>query len=191
MKFILASASPRRSELLKQICLEFQVKPCSNEEVTEKEKPYEVVMDLARQKAENIFARTGGEGICVIGADTVVVYNGEILGKPEDEDEAFNTLAMLQDRTHQVYTGVCLVYQKNGRPKCVTFYGETQVTLYPIDRPDIRAYIATGDPLDKAGSYGIQGLFARHIKALRGEYTNVVGLPLGLLYQHLLAEKLV
>ena len=124
----------------------------------------------------------------VIGADTIVVYRDEILGKPADKAEAYDMLSMLADRTHQVYTGVALVISKKGRVHTNTFYESTDVTFCPISREDLHAYIETGDPLDKAGAYGIQGSFAIHVKCIHGDYNNVVGLPVSRLYQELLTE---
>lgn len=188
MKYILASASPRRRELLTQAGIEYTVIPSEVEERITKAIPSDVVIELARLKAEDVFNKHGNEDCTVIGADTVVVYRNEILGKPSDEDEACDMLSMLSDRTHQVYTGVALVSVKQGKKEVRTFYECTDVTFYPISREEIAAYAATGDPLDKAGSYGIQGPFAVHIRGIEGDYNNVVGLPIARLYQELKKE---
>ena len=185
MKYILASASPRRRELLTQAGIEYTVIPSKVEEKISKTIPSDVVMELALLKAEDVFDRHGDEDCTVIGADTVVVYRNEILGKPGDEEEACDMLSMLSDRTHQVYTGVALVSMENGQKKVRTFYERTDVTFYPVSRGEIAAYAATGDPLDKAGAYGIQGPFAVHIRGIEGDYNNVVGLPIAKLYQEL------
>lgn len=185
MKYILASASPRRRELLTQAGIEYTVIPSKVEEKISKTIPSDVVMELALLKAEDVFDRHGDEDCTVIGADTVVVYRNEILGKPGDEEEACDMLSMLSDRTHQVYTGVALVSMENGQKKVRTFYERTDVTFYPVSRGEIAAYAATGDPLDKAGAYGIQGPFAVHIRGIEGDYNNVVGLPIARLYQEL------
>lgn len=185
MKYILASASPRRRELLARTGIEYTVIPSDVEEIITKTEPWEVVMELASLKANDVFDQHREEETMVIGSDTVVVYKDEILGKPEDKDEARNMLSMLADRTHQVYTGVALVSQENGKKNIKTFYECTDVTFYPISREDIDKYVESGDPLDKAGSYGIQGDFAIHIKEIKGDYNNVVGLPIGRLYQEL------
>ena len=121
----------------------------------------------------------------VIGSDTIVVYRDEILGKPVDKQEAYNMLSMLADRTHQVYTGVSLIQKKNGEKKTKTFFVQTDVTLYPIDKEDLHRYVESKDPMDKAGAYGIQGNFAIHVKEIKGDYNNVVGLPIGRVYQEL------
>lgn len=188
MKYILASASPRRKELLTQAGFKFEVIPSSVEEKITKTLPSEIVMELASQKAMDVFCRHGRRDCVVIGADTIVVYQDEILGKPYDKAEAYDMLSMLSDRTHQVYTGVSLVISKKGQMHTRTFFEATDVTFCPIGKEDLHAYVETGDPLDKAGAYGIQGAFAIHVKCIRGDYNNVVGLPVCRLYQELLAE---
>lgn len=186
MKYILASASPRRKELLERTGITFDIIPSSCEEKTTKEKPGDIAMELARTKAQDVFHRLDLSCDCtVIGADTIVVYKDEILGKPSDSSEAYDMLSMLADRTHQVYTGVSLIIRKDGVQKSRTFYEKTDVTLYPISRKDLHAYVDSGDSLDKAGGYGIQGNFAIHVKKISGDYNNVVGLPIGRLYQEL------
>lgn len=190
MKYILASASPRRKELLTQAGFRFQVIPSSAEEKPTKTIPSEIVMQLASQKAEDIFRRCGQEDCVVIGADTIVVYRDEIMGKPADKEEAYDMLSMLADCTHQVYTGVSLIISRKGSICTRTFYESTDVTFCPISREDLHAYVETGEPLDKAGAYGIQGSFAVHVKCIRGDYNNVVGLPVCRLYQELLKERL-
>jgi len=188
MKYILASSSPRRKELLKQAGFKFEVIPSFVDEVITKTAPSEIVMELALQKAKDVFYRHRDRDCVVIGADTIVVYGDEILGKPADKTEAYDMLSMLADRTHQVYTGVSLVISKKGQVHTRTFYETTDVTFCPVSREDLYAYVETGDPLDKAGAYGIQGAFAVHIKCIRGDYNNVVGLPVCRLYQELLKE---
>lgn len=126
------------------------------------------------------------EDLTVIGADTIVVYRSEILGKPADEQDAYDMLSMLADRTHQVYTGVSMIIRKENVTKKRHFFEKTDVTFYPVDKQDLHAYVATGDSLDKAGAYGIQGPFAIHVKCIEGDYNNVVGLPIGRLYQELI-----
>lgn len=194
MRYILASASPRRRELLAQAGISFEVIPSSVEETITKDDPCDIVMELAFQKALDVYRRLRGSkkkteapdgDITVIGADTIVVYGGEILGKPSDKSEAYDMLSLLADRTHQVYTGVSLMIYKNGKELHRTFYEKTDVTLYKITKEDLRAYAESGDSLDKAGAYGIQGPFAIHVKGINGDYNNVVGLPIGRLYQEL------
>lgn len=187
MKYILASQSPRRRELLARTGLEFEVIPSDVDEKITKEIPSDVVMELAHQKAENVYGKiTDLNDYTVIGSDTIVVYRDEILGKPVDKQEAYDMLSMLADRTHQVYTGVSLIQKKkNGEKKTKTFFVQTDVTLYPIDKEDLHRYVESKDPMDKAGAYGIQGNFAIHVKEIKGDYNNVVGLPIGRVYQEL------
>ncbi len=192
MNYILASASPRRAELLTEMGLDFTVMPADTVENITAEKPGDIVCQLAEEKALKIKEDiTLPEDYCIIGADTIVYYEGEVLGKPADKVEATSMLSMLQDRTHQVYTGVALCCRKNGQDKLLTFFEQTDVTFYPVDRFDIKAYVDSGDPLDKAGSYGIQSGFGKHVKSICGEYANVVGLPIGRLYQEMLVTKLL
>ena len=186
MKYILASQSPRRRELLARTGLEFEVIPSDVDEKITKEIPSDVVMELAHQKAENVYGKiTDLNDYTVIGSDTIVVYRDEILGKPVDKQEAYDMLSMLADRTHQVYTGVSLIQKKNGEKKTKTFFVQTDVTLYPIDKEDLHRYVESKDPMDKAGAYGIQGNFAIHVKEIKGDYNNVVGLPIARLYHEL------
>lgn len=186
MRYILASKSPRRQELLSRTGISFEVIPSDMKEIITKEIPSEVVMELAAQKAEAVYQTLDCQtDITVIGADTIVVYRDEILGKPVDKQDAFDMLSLLADRTHQVYTGVSLIISKNGVKTVNTFYEKTDVTFYPIYKDDLHRYVESGDPLDKAGSYGIQGDFSIHIKEIHGDYNNVVGLPIGRLYQEL------
>lgn len=182
-KIILASASPRRRELLHQVGIEPEIEPSHVEEVITTTVPADAVMELSSQKAGDIARRHSGEKAVVIGADTVVAADGKILGKPHDEDEAFEMLKMLNGRKHQVYTGVTLVFCETGKTR--TFAEETEVEVYPMTDAQIRAYIATGEPMDKAGAYGIQGRFAAYVKGICGDYNNVVGLPVGRLCQEL------
>ena len=182
MRFILASASPRRKELLEQIGVKFDILPATGEEVITKELPGEVVMELAKQKAEEV-AKTAGEDALVLGADTVVAYEGKILGKPKDEADALRMLTMLSGKEHEVYTGVALI--DNRDQSMENFFERTKVTMYPVSEEEIRDYIAGGEPMDKAGAYAIQGLGAKFIQKIEGDYNNVVGLPIGRIYQEI------
>ena len=147
MRYILASQSPRRRELLARTGLEFDVIPSDVDEKITKEVPSDVVMELAHQKAENVYEKiTDSDDYTVIGSDTIVVYHDEILGKPADKQEAYDMLSMLADRTHQVYTGVSLIQNKQGKKTVKTFYCQTDVTLYPIDKEDLHRYVESGDP---------------------------------------------
>lgn len=178
-KMILASASPRRRELLEQAGIPFEVMVSHAQETITKEEPGEIVEGLSRCKAGAVAAiypdRT------VLGADTIVVLDGEILGKPQDEQDARRMLAALQGRTHQVYTGVTLMRGE----RIHSFYEKTDVEVYPMTEEEIEAYVQSGDCMDKAGGYGIQGRFAIHIRGINGDYNNVVGLPIGRLWQEL------
>ena len=196
-QIILASQSPRRKELLEQIGLEFEICPAQGEEVITKSVPEEVVMELSKQKAEEVAAMVSSFGeehkdittpsdILVIGADTVVAYDGEILGKPADETDAKRMLTMLSGNTHSVFTGVTLVLiDKSGRAGELVFYEKTDVKMHKMSEVEIDRYIATGEPMDKAGSYGIQGKCAIYIEKIDGDYNNVVGLPITRIYQEL------
>lgn len=196
-QIILASQSPRRKELLEQIGLEFEICPAKGEEIITKSIPEEVVMELSKQKAEEIAALVSSYGenhkeittpsdILVIGADTVVAYDGKILGKPKDEADAKRMLSMLAGNIHSVFTGVTLVFiDKSGRTGEVVFYEKTDVKMHEMTDTEIERYISTGEPMDKAGSYGIQGKGAIYIEKIDGDYNNVVGLPITRIYQEL------
>lgn len=191
MDIILASASPRRRELLHQIGAEFTVIPAQGEEVITKKEPKEAVMELAAGKAGEIYAgqvegRKNQTDTLVIGADTIVVCDGGILGKPRDEKDAAAMLSMLSGRTHEVYTGVSLWIWEKGATIQQNFFEKTEVTMFPIREEEINAYIESSEPMDKAGGYGIQGLGAKFIEKISGDYNNVVGLPLARIYQELM-----
>ena len=180
-KLILASASPRRKELLALTGLAYEVRPTDLEEVIGTDKPSEAVRELSRQKARGALEQAEA-GDVVIGADTVVVLDGKILGKPGDREEAFSMLKAIQGRSHEVYTGVTVV-QKGKEQEASTFSERTLVHVLPMEEEEIRAYIATGEPMDKAGAYGIQGRFAVYVDGIEGDYQNVVGLPVSRLWQ--------
>ena len=176
--WILASASPRRKELLATIIDDFEIIPSQGEETTEEQDPKSVVKALAYQKAEEVFARPIAEGKIVLGADTVVALDGNILGKPKDKAEAFAMLSALSGRTHEVYTGVCILFSAHGKTVRLCDADCTKVEFYRLEKSFIDEYIAGGSPMDKAGAYGIQdGGIARSIE---GSYSNVVGLPVEL-----------
>lgn len=184
-KWILASASPRRKELLSRMNVSFMVIPSEAEEVITESDPREAVKRLAEMKAQDVASRCiqsleyvqkSGEEMIVLGADTVVVYEGKILGKPRDKEDAGRMLDLLSGKTHQVYTGVSVVLIPVMRT--YTFCQKTDVTMYHLSKKDIEYYVNTGEPMDKAGSYGIQGLGAVYVKKISGDYNNVVGLPI-------------
>lgn len=172
-KILLASQSPRRQELLRQVGIDFFCMPAQGEEHTIKTEPKEAVIDLARQKSAQINAQTQNQWI--LAADTVVAFQDQILGKPKDERHAKEMLTLLQGKTHQVYTGVSMINQQNKEEIC--FAEQTKVEIYPMSEREIYDYIATGEPMDKAGAYAIQGKFAVYIKGIEGDFYNVVGLP--------------
>jgi septum formation protein len=214
MKIILASGSPRRKELLGNIFPEFTIQPSEKEETAIFQSPGQFVCDLAKHKALDIAsvacgitasdssaftdpAKEIGEAAIkpsnfetaslVIGADTIVYANDRVLGKPKDEADAHEMLASLSDKPHQVYTGICLIIAEDDRLcLCNSFYELTTVYVDQLSDAEIEAYIQTGDPLDKAGSYGIQGIFSKHIRRIDGDYFNVVGLPVNRLYRELI-----
>ena len=121
----------------------------------------------------------------ILGADTVVVYDQKILGKPKDAEDAKRMLCMLQDKKHQVYTGVCIWKKENGTEDVRCFFEKTDVVFYPMTEEEIDQYVATGEPMDKAGSYGIQGVGGLYVREIHGDYNNVVGLPIARLYHEL------
>lgn len=196
-QIILASASPRRKELLEQIGLQFDICPAKGEEVITKTIPYEVVQELASQKAKEVAGMVKAyeasheelvtpQDIMVIGADTIVAYENQILGKPKDEEDAFRMLSMLSGNTHAVYTGVSIVLLgASGKAGELTFYEKTDVVMRGMSEEELRRYIATGEPMDKAGAYGIQGKCAIYIDKIVGDYNNVVGLPIAAIYREL------
>lgn len=204
-QLILASASPRRKKLLAQIGAEFEIIPATGEEIITSIEPEETVLELSGQKArevaENILLsdtyfvqgkenaleqKQADKGVVVLGADTVVAFQGRILGKPTGREDASRMLKMLSGNTHSVFTGVTMIVLDNGKEtKSLSFYEETKVTMYPMTEEQIQAYVNTGEPMDKAGAYGIQGKGAIYIEKIAGDYPNVVGLPLGAVYQKL------
>ena len=184
MRIILASASPRRRELLSQLGVEFEVCPSQGEDKITEVLPERAVMELAQQKAAEIAVKTEGDA-WILGADTVVVYDQKILGKPKDAEDAKRMLCMLQDKKHQVYTGVCIWKKENGTEDVRCFFEKTDVVFYPMTEEEIDQYVATGEPMDKAGSYGIQGVGGLYVREIHGDYNNVVGLPIARLYHEL------
>ncbi len=185
MRIVLASASPRRKELLNQIGLDFDVEVSQVEEVITKTEPWNVVEELSCQKARAVakVLLERREDALVIGADTVVACGDRILGKPKSPEEAVAMLHSLRGRSHEVYTGVTLIRSMSG--ETVTFHEKTSVTFCDMTDEEILEYVDSKDPLDKAGAYGIQGFCARYIKGIEGDYNNVVGLPVCRLYQEI------
>lgn len=171
---ILASKSPRRSELLTLAGVDFIIDAAKGEELLpDGISPSEAVTLLAKQKADEVFERHAAETI--LAADTVVAIDGRILGKPKEISDAFHMLSELSGRTHSVYTGVCI--KSSERTKL--FFEQTKVEFYPLTDDEINSYIATGEPMDKAGAYGIQEKGGLFVKKINGDFFNVVGLPVG------------
>jgi septum formation protein len=181
-KLILASSSPRRKEILEKEGIGFKIKfPSDIDEEISNSDPVEHVLTLSRKKAESVSGQTG-EGI-ILGADTVVVLDGEILGKPKNPKEARSMLKKLSGRTHKVYTGITLLSKYNG--KTVSDYDCTEVKFNRLEDEKIAAYIHTGEPMDKAGAYGIQGMGSFLVESINGNLDNVIGLPTGKLREML------
>ena len=206
IKYILASGSPRRKELLEQMELPFEISSAHGDEIVTKELPWEIVEELSYQKAAEVAERyvkengapEGDDITVIIGADTIVAYGKEIMGKPKDTEDAVRMLTALQNNTHQVYTGVTLVLlsadgnlSKDDAWDTVTFHEKTDVSMYPMSPLQVKAYVATGEPADKAGAYAIQGKCAAYIKGINGDYNNVVGLPVARLMQELISRNLI
>lgn len=185
---VLASASPRRQELLRNAGISFVVQVTDIPEIPQQgERPTQFAERLSREKARAVFQQRPHE--FVLGADTIVVVDDQILGKPRDDSDAARTLRLLSRRTHQVTTGVCLMGPSLGteNQELGTGFEDTRsettlVTMGPLTEEDIRSYIATAEPMDKAGAYAIQGIPSRWISRIEGDYFNVVGLPVALVY---------
>ncbi len=176
---ILASQSPRRRELLSKTKYTFDVIVSETDENTEKMSPDKTVEVLSTRKAVAVSEKNKGR--VVVGADTVVALDGIILGKPKSTDEAKKMLKMLSGRTHDVFTGVCIT---DGE-KTKTFHVKSSVTFYPLTEKEIDDYVSTGEPMDKAGAYGIQGFGALLVEKISGDYFNIVGLPVSRLNREL------
>lgn len=182
---ILASGSPRRRELLEQVGFKFKVLVTDADETTDITDPAKVVEELSRRKAEAALAEyvknseQTEQNALVVSADTVVALNGKVIGKPKDEKDALEILMSLSGQTHDVYTGVSCIYISDGNVgEAATFSERTGVKMYGFDEAEALDYIATGEPMDKAGAYGIQGIGARLVERIDGDYNNVVGFPL-------------
>lgn len=196
---ILASASPRRKELLKLAGFDFEIITADVDENICEKSANEMVKELSFIKAKAVFDKILADptklskdtnpqkDILIIGADTVVTLNNKILGKPKDRTDAFNMINMLQNNTHQVFTGVTLIKYSPNNSSMIkeTFCVCTDVVVYPISEEEINNYIDLGDCFDKAGAYGIQGPFTVHIEKINGDYFNVVGLPVSRLYKEI------
>jgi septum formation protein len=177
---ILASASPRRSELLRNAGIGFEVDPADiHEEPLAGEAPLDYAQRLARDKARTVLARH--PDALILGADTVVIVDEHLLEKPKDAEDAARMVRLLSGRTHQVITGVCLLAAGSERTEAEV----TQVTFGKMSESEIAEYVGTGEPMDKAGAYGIQGMASRWVEKIEGNYFNVVGLPVARVYRML------
>ena len=179
MRLILASQSPRRREMLSLMGYDYEIIVSDADEHVPPCAPDEFVEKLALRKADAVFA--SHRDCCVVGADTVVYLDGQIIGKPEDEADAFRILRMLSGRTHTVYTGVAVLTDTQR----IVFHDAAEVTFSPLSDEELRAYISTGEPLDKAGAYGIQGPGSLLVERLEGCYFTVIGMPNPKLYRTL------
>ena len=183
MKLVLASKSPRRSEILKNAGFEFVIRTAdADETIADGINPEDAVVIIAARKAKAV-ERANDE--MVLGADTIVVLDDKILGKPKDREDAFNMLRSLSGRVHSVFTGVCAISDKGS----ITFAEETKVEFYPLTDEEINSYIDSNDCYDKAGAYGIQGLASKFIRGINGDYFNVVGLPISSVYEKILKNQ--
>ena len=194
MRIILASASPRRKELLSNMGLDYEIIVSDCEEVTEKTKPCDIVRELSKMKALNVFEKAEGEifeDTLIIAADTLVFLNDEHLGKPADTEDAKRMIRKLSGCVHTVITGVTVIKAcADGakglkKQEIVNFEEITEVYVSKLSESEIEWYVSTGEPMDKAGSYAIQGRFAKFITRINGDYSNVVGLPVSKLYEEL------
>ena len=184
MNLILASASPRRRELLRAAGIAFEVVATDIPEVPDPgEAPQAFAERMALQKAKTIASWRANDW--VLGADTIVVVDGTILGKPRDEKDAARMLRMLSGRQHEVITAVCICSMSSGVMRCDCQSETTRVTFSELSDDDIAGYVPTGEPMDKAGAYGIQGIASRWIPRIEGDYSNVVGLPVALVWRML------
>lgn len=185
---VLASGSPRRKEIMNTIGAKYIVCPSNKEEKMDSDNPSELVMKLARMKALDVADNQKGDSV-IIGADTVVAYKDTILGKPKTHEQAFEMIKTFQGDTHYVYTGVSIVIMNDGEiVKEKNFFGSTGVVVCDMTDEEIRRYAESDEPMDKAGAYAIQGAFAPYIDKIEGDYYNIVGFPITLIYHSLREE---
>lgn len=184
MDIILASGSPRRSDLMKQVGLEFRVSTCNTDESYDKGlTPAEIVMELSLRKADAVFDKEmPDKDTVVVAADTIVAMDNEILGKPKDRNDAIRMLRELSGRKHQVYTGVTMYYYVIGRVFIENFADCADVYFRELSDETITSYVDSWEPMDKAGAYGIQGLGAILVDKIDGDYYTIVGLPISKVY---------
>lgn len=192
-QIILASESPRRKEIMDTMGIRYKVTAAGVEEKVEETIPEEMVQALARLKTGAVLQRLTELGedkdIILIGADTMVFYKEHALGKPKDEADAFRMLSMLADDIHEVITGVNIIIRNHyGFEESISFAVTTKVIVQPLTADQIKDYIATGEPMDKAGAYAIQGGFGIYIREIIGDYYNIVGFPIAKIYEMLLQK---
>lgn len=183
MKYILASKSPRRKELLEQIGIKPVIMVSDADENIEETNPVEMVKKLSSIKASAVKEEIKeNDEYVIIGADTIVCFNNEIMGKPSSKEEAYRMIKLIEGNVHSVFTGFTIIFSDGRR---ITDYVETKVFVYPMKESEIEDYISTNEPYDKAGAYGIQGLFGRYVEKIEGDYNNVVGLPVSRIMQYI------
>lgn len=189
-RIVLASASPRRKEILSQAGLEFEVITSDVDESSDIKIPDELVKELSKRKALEV-AEKVEEHTIVIAADTLVFAGDDILGKPVDREDAARMVDILSGKSHFVYTGVCVIIKDSAKERCISFAEGTEVVVHELSEAEKTAYLSQSEIYDKAGAYAIQGKFAPYIKKINGDYYNVVGLPLSALYQALKKEGII
>lgn len=190
---ILASESPRRKEIMETMGIKYKVMAANVIEAVEETKPDKKVQALAKLKTDAVFQRpeleeAENQEVIIIGADTMVFFGEEALGKPKNEEDAIRMLQMLENNTHEVYTGVSIIIRCKEKVDQLSFAVCTKVVVQPMTLEQIKDYIATGEPMDKAGAYAIQGHFGIYIKEIQGDYYNVVGFPISRIYEALLQK---
>lgn len=186
MKVILASNSPRRKELLHQIFNDFDIiKSGFNEDDIKEKNPEKLVQILSLKKTEEVFKKVENEylELIVIGGDTLVYFDEQVLGKPKDEEDAYNTLKKLQGNKNEVYSAFTVMIKRNGKTVTETNLSKSVVTMKAMTDEEIEEYVKTGEPLDKAGSYAVQGIGSKYIQNIEGSYNSVVGLDIEKLKQ--------
>ncbi len=196
---VLASQSPRRQDLLKQVGINFRVITSScDESYADGLGPKEIVAQLSSRKADNVFDKVLSEDsdstsdkIAVIAADTIVALDNEILGKPKDRADAFRMLKALSGRSHSVYTGVTIIYATLGKVTAESFVSQAEVKFFDLTDDEIDAYISTWEPMDKAGAYGIQEKGAALVESIAGDYYTIVGLPVAKVYRSLKTNRFI
>lgn len=193
-RIILASESPRRKEIMEQMDITYETMPSNVKEEAEENSPEKLVEALAIVKARDVVNRLRSvkEDLIIIGADTMVFHQGNALGKPKDREDAIKMLNALSNDTHEVYTGVCIIIRRHSQDNDnvlddqIAFSVCTQVVVQPLTSEQVEDYVDSGEPLDKAGAYAIQGKFGIYIKEIHGDYYNVVGFPIAKIYEKLL-----